>query len=111
RNEMVKLAVAAVTPDSLRSGVNVADADVATYFESHQEEFRVPEKRKVKYLPVDGDALPAKTVIPQADIERSYNDNISQYSTPEQVRASHILLKTEGRDEKEVRTRAEEVLK
>jgi peptidyl-prolyl cis-trans isomerase D len=111
RNEMVKLAVVTVTPDSLRAGVNVPDADVATYFESHQEDFRVPEKRKIKYLLIDVDALRAKTVVPEADIERAYNDNIAQYSTPEQVHASHILLKTDGRDEKEVKSRAEEVLK
>ena len=53
----------------------------------------------------------AKIVVPPADIERAYNDNIEQYSTPEQVRASHILLKTEGKDEAAVKAKAEDVLK
>ena len=43
-------------------------------------------------------------------MERSYNDNIEMYSTPEQVRASHILLKTEGKKEEEVKAKAEQVL-
>ena len=46
-----------------------------------------------------------------ADVERSYNDNIEQYSTPEQIRASHILLKTEGKDEAGVLARANDLLK
>ena len=53
----------------------------------------------------------AKVVVPPADIERAYNDNIEQYSTPEQVRASHILLKTEGKDDAAVKAKAEELLK
>ena len=49
--------------------------------------------------------------MPPADIERAYNDNIEQYSTPEQVRASHILLKTEGKDDAAVKAKAEDLLK
>src|SRR4029079_13954738 len=36
--------------------------------------------------------------------------NIQQYSTPEQVRASHILLKTEGKDDAAVKKQAEDLL-
>ena len=49
--------------------------------------------------------------MPPADIERAYNNNIEQYTTPEQVRASHILLKTEGKDDAAVKAKAEELLK
>jgi peptidyl-prolyl cis-trans isomerase D len=55
--------------------------------------------------------LRAKITVPVADIERAYNDNLDQYSTPEQIRASHILLRTEGKDEAAVKARAEDVLK
>src|SRR5207249_3353019 len=42
---------------------------------------------------------------------RAYNDGIEQYTTAEQVRASHILLKTEGKDDAAVKAKAEDVLK
>ena len=48
--------------------------------------------------------------MPPNDIQRYYNDNIQQYQTPEQVRASHILLNTGGKDEAAVRKQAEEML-
>src|SRR5204863_4078280 len=60
---------------------------------------------------IDVDAMRAKAVVPPADVERAYNDNLEQYSTPEQVRASHILLKTEGKDDAAVKTKAEDILK
>src|SRR5439155_3361214 len=60
----------------------------------------------------------AKIVVPASDVERSYNNSIEQYSTPEQVRASHILLKTDGNDaagkpqaEDAVKAKAEDILK
>ena len=71
----------------------------------------MPEKRKIRYLLVDLDAIRAKTVVPAADIDQAYNNGIEQYTTPEQIRASHILLKTEGKDDAEVKARAEALLK
>jgi peptidyl-prolyl cis-trans isomerase D len=111
RNEKVKLAVVALRTDSFKPDVSASDADVAAYFEAHKDDFKVPEKRKLKFLLIDADAIRAKTVIPPADVERAYNENIEQYSTPEQLRASHILLRTEGKDEAAVKAAAEDVLK
>ena len=47
---------------------------------------------------------------PPQDVQRYYEDNEAQYSTPEQVRASHILLKTEGKDDAAVKKQAEDLL-
>jgi peptidyl-prolyl cis-trans isomerase D len=111
KNDKVKLALVTFTADSFRSQVAVNDADVASYFDAHKDDFKIPEKRKVRYLLIDIEALRAKVVVPAADIERAYNNNIEQYSTPEQVRASHILLKTEGKDDAAVKAKAEALLK
>ena len=103
RNDKVKLAVVSLTADSFRAQVTASDAEVSSYFDAHKADFKIGEKRKIRYLLIDQDALKAKTVVPPADIERAYNSNIEQYSTPEQVRASHILLKTEGKDDAAVK--------
>ena len=111
RNDKVKLAVVSFTADSFRTQVTATDAEVAGYFDGHKNDFKIPEKRKIRYLLVDIDALRAKTVVPAADIEREYNNNSEQYSTPEQVRASHILFKTEGKHDAAVKAKAAEILK
>jgi len=111
RNNKVKLAVVSFTADTFRSQVNATDAEVQSYFDGHTSDFKIPEKRKVRYLLVDVDAIRGKTVIPAADIERAYNNGIETYSTPEQVRASHILLKTEGKDDAAVKAKAEDLIK
>jgi len=111
RNDKVKLAVVSFTADSFRTQVSASDAEIAAFFDAHKADFKIPEKRKIRYLLVDIDAMRAKVVVPPADIEREYNNNSEQYTTPEQVRASHILLKTEGKDDAAVKAKAEELLK
>jgi peptidyl-prolyl cis-trans isomerase D len=111
RNDKVKLAVVSFTADAFRKDAAASDAEIAAYFAAHSADFKIPEKRKIRYLLIDVDALRGKVVVPAADVERAYNSNIDQYSTPEQVRASHILFKTEGKDDAAVKAKAEEVLK
>jgi peptidyl-prolyl cis-trans isomerase D len=110
RNEKVKLAVMTLPADKFRDGVAATDAEIAKYFEEHSNDYRVPEKRKVRYALVDMQAIRARTPVTPQDVQKSYEDNREQYSTPEQVRASHILLNTEGKDEAAVRKRADELL-
>jgi peptidyl-prolyl cis-trans isomerase D len=110
RNERVRLQLVALTADAFRDQVTVTDADVAAYFEARQAEYRVGEQRKVKILLLDREQALTNVAIPPGDVQRYYNENIALYQTPEQVRASHILLNTAGRDEAEVRAQAEDLL-
>lgn len=111
RNDKVKLAVISFTADSFRPDVAVTDAEVQSHFDAHQSDFRIPEKRKVKYLLIDVEALRSKVTVTDAEVQRQYNETIDQFTTPEQIRASHILLKTEGKDDAAVKAKAEELAK
>ena len=110
RNEKVKLAVVSFPADKFREGIQPTDAELNTYFEAHKNELKIPEKRKVKYALVDVQGIRNRTQVSAQDIQRNYEDNQQQYSTPEQVRASHILLKTEGKDDATVKKQAEDLL-
>ena len=110
RNEKVKLAVVSFAADKFREGLEATDAELASYYDAHKNDLKIPEKRKVKYALVDMQAIRERTQISAQDIQRAYEDNQQQYSTPEQVRASHILLKTEGKDDAAVKKQAEDLL-
>lgn len=110
RNEKVKLAVVNFPAEKFRQSVSATDAEVAAEFEARKNEYRLPEKRKIKYAMVDTQAIKERTQVTAQDVQRNYEDYQQQYSTPEQVRASHILLKTEGKDDAAVRKQAEEIL-
>ena len=111
RNEKVKLDVVPVTAEAFKSQVTVSDAEIAAAFEKSKERYRIGEKRKIKYALLNVDQVRQTIAVPETEIAAFYQQNLSQYQTPAQVRASHILFKTEGKDEKAVQAKAEEVLK
>ena len=111
RNEKVKLDVVPVTAEAFKSQVTVTDAELAPYFEKTKDKYRIGEKRKVKYAQVNVEQVRSTLTVPEAEIAAFYQQNLSQYQSPAQVRASHILFKLEGRDEKAVQALAEDVLK
>jgi peptidyl-prolyl cis-trans isomerase D len=111
RNEKVKLDVVPITADAFLSQVAATDAEIAAAFEKSKERYRIGEKRKIKYALLNVDKVRETIQLPEAEIEAFYKQNLAQYQTPAQVRASHILFKTEGKDEKAVEAKAAEVLK
>lgn len=110
RNEKVTLDIVPFAAVEFEDEVTVDDAAIAAHFEANKESYRIGEQRKIKYLQIDTAAIRANISVPEQDVQRAYNQNIDQYSTPEEVRASHILLNLEGRDEAEVRAQAEALL-
>jgi peptidyl-prolyl cis-trans isomerase D len=111
RNEKVKLELAVFTAENFKKTIQPTDAELKAQFDKDPETYRLPEKRRVRFLAVDGAALKARQTASQQEIEDLYRRNQAMYSTPEQVRASHILFKTgAGKDEAAVRKQAEAVL-
>ena len=111
RNEKVKLDVVPVKSDAFKNQVTVTDAEINAAFEKNKERYRIGEKRKIKYALLNVDQVRQTLTISDAELDAFYKQNLSQYQTPAQVRASHILFKTEGKDENAVKAKAEEVLK
>jgi peptidyl-prolyl cis-trans isomerase D len=110
RNEKVKLELAVFTANQFRAGIQPTDAELAAQFGAHQDSYKVPEKRRVRFLAIGADALRTRMTATPQEVEARYKDNLQLYSTPEQVRASHILFKAESKDEATVKKAAEAVL-
>jgi peptidyl-prolyl cis-trans isomerase D len=110
RNEKVKLDIVPVNAEAFRSQVTATDAELAAHFEKNKESYRIGEQRKIKYALVDVDQVRGGVTVADAELEAFYQQNIAQYTTQGQARASHILFKTESKDENAVRAQAEAVL-
>ena len=111
RNEKVTLDVVAVLADNFKTQVNPTDAEISAHYDKNQERYRIPDRRKIKFVRINPAELAANIKVSREDVERSYNEQLGKYTTPEQIRASHILLTTEGKDDAAVRAQAEQVLK
>ena len=122
QNSKVKFEYAVLKQDDLSKGLHPTDTELKAFYESHKAGYAnsIPEKRKVKYAAIDVSKAEAGVQVTQDDLHTYYNDHRDQYRTPEQVKVSHILIKTplpgaDGKvDEKGVtdaQNRAQDLLK
>ena len=110
RNERVKINVVAFRADDYREEVEVNDDDIALLYSQESASYQVPEKRQLQFLLIDESVIADSITPAEEEIDQYYNANLSQYSTPGQIRASHILLRTEEQDEAEVEALAAELV-
>jgi peptidyl-prolyl cis-trans isomerase D len=107
RNERVKVDVIAFRSDDYRDEVEVSDEDIELLYSEESASYQVPEKRKLRFLLVDESAIFDSITPTDQEVQEYYDINASQYSTPGQVRARHILLRVEDDgDEAAVETQA-----
>jgi len=111
RNEKVKLDVVGFTADQFRTGLTATDAEAQARFTKDPSRYKFGERRKVRYVILDTQALRASITPSPQQVEAFYQSNLQQFANPEQVHAQHILLKTGGKDAAAVRKQAESVLK
>ena len=120
-NSKVKFEYAVLKQDDLRKGLHPTDEELKAFYETHKGSYAnsVPEKRKVKYAIVETGKAAADVQVTSDDLRTYYDQHRDQYRKPEQVKVSHILIKTplpgpDGKvDEKgvaEARHRAEDLL-
>ena len=76
RNEKVKLELAVFTANQFRAGIQPTDAELAAQFGAHQDSYKVPEKRRVRFLAIGADALRAKMTATPQEVEARYKDNL-----------------------------------
>jgi peptidyl-prolyl cis-trans isomerase D len=121
-NAKVKFDYAVLKQDDLRKGLHPTDEELKAFYESHKANYAnsVPEKRKAKYAVIETGKAAADVQVTPDDLRTYYDQHRDQYRMPEQVKVSHILIKTplpgpDGKvDEKgvaEAQRRAEDLLK
>jgi len=82
RNEKVKVQLVHFASSAFLGQMTATDAEVAAHFEARKEDYRIGERRKVRYVLVDVESLRQGIVVPSREVERYYNDNIELFSTP-----------------------------
>ena len=117
-NTKIKFDYAVLSADDLRKQINPSDADLEAFFKKNAARYAsaVPEQRSISYFAFTPEQVPGGVQQPtQQEIQAYYNAHQSEYSTPEQARSRHILIKVNpGADAKTdaaAKAKAESILK
>ena len=121
QNLKVKLQYAVVSLADLSKQITVTEPEIKAYYQSHKSQYEnsVPEKRKAKYAVIDVGKLAAGEQISPSELLSYYNQHKSEFQQQEEIKASHILIKTEAGPDGKVsaaadaaaRKKAEDILK
>lgn len=121
-NTKVKFDYAVLKEEDIKKGLHPTEQELKAFYDSHQKNYAnsIPEKRKIKYVLLDTNKLKDSVHITHDDLQVYYNQHRDQYRTPEQVKVSHILIKTplpgpdgkvDEKGEADAQKRAEDILK
>jgi peptidyl-prolyl cis-trans isomerase D len=75
--------------------VEVSDDEIQQYYDTHADEFMIPERVRVQYLQLDMDNIVAENPVDEQALQALYNQRSEAYVKPEQRRARHILIQLE----------------
>ncbi len=73
------------------------EAEVDAYYKdpAHAAQFRAPEEAAIEYVVLDLDALKKGINVSDEDLRKYYAENEKRYTSPEERRVSHILVKAD----------------
>jgi peptidyl-prolyl cis-trans isomerase D len=87
-----EVAVAVFAADAYLKDVKVDDDGVKAFYDANQAAFQVPDQVKIEYVALTPDTLAGQVSVDAADVRKQYDDNVKQYTRPEERQASHILI-------------------
>ncbi|MGE4319797.1 MAG: SurA N-terminal domain-containing protein [Deferribacterales bacterium] len=93
RNTQAVVSFIEFSADDALSGVKYTDADIAKYYDEHKDDYRVPQKADFKAVVFDPATYVPDIKVTDAEIEAYFIKNKEALSQPEEVKASHILIK------------------
>jgi peptidyl-prolyl cis-trans isomerase D len=96
QNSKVKFDYAVLKQDDIKKGLHPTEEELKAFYESHKASYAnsVPEKRKVKYAVIENSKAEAAVQVTPDDLRAYYDQHRDQYRVPDQVKVSHIWIKT-----------------
>jgi peptidyl-prolyl cis-trans isomerase D len=114
KNEKVKLDYVLIKPEDLESKITPDEAEIKAAYEKNKANYKIPERRIVRYGLVDVNQLRQSVQISDDQLNAQYKQDIKSYEVPNRVHVQHILFMTVGKTDAEVveiKKQAEDVLK
>jgi len=79
--------------------IDITEEEVSTYYESNQNDFMLEERVSLEYLELDKDLIFDEVNVTEEQIRQRYEEELVEYQSQVERRASHILLEAFSDDE------------
>jgi peptidyl-prolyl cis-trans isomerase D len=109
RNEKAKVDYVLIPQDKYKTEAQVSDADAKAYFDKHRSDYQIPQKKSLAVLEIDPNVVQNEINPTEADLHNLYQMNIESFRAPESVNIRHILLKTDGKNDAQVKAKIDDI--
>jgi peptidyl-prolyl cis-trans isomerase D len=101
-------------PTTYRDKVNPTEAEIEAFYKSKTSQFKAQEQADIEYVMLDLEAMGKGQSVTEEAVKKFYDANAARFGTPEERRASHVLIKADkgasAADKSKAKARAEELL-
>ncbi len=109
-NEKARFQFVKVSGSEFESRVTPTEEQLSEHFEANKARYRTEPTRSIKLMKIDDSRMPVAEVDDSA-LRGYYAQNRDRFEVPDRIRASHILLMTDGEFEEEVKESEAEAAK
>lgn len=104
----------AFKPADFAASVKPGDDELRKHFAENAKAYEIAESARIEYLVLSAASIAKSVNLDAAEVRTYYEQNQARYGTPEERRASHILVRVDASDgeakRKEARAKAEKLL-
>ncbi|MEQ1773599.1 MAG: SurA N-terminal domain-containing protein [Burkholderiales bacterium] len=102
-------------PERFESKATVEGDAAKKYYDSRQDEFRLPEQVRVEYVTLSIDSLLPSTTVDPEEVKKAFDEFATKNQVQETRSASHILIavdaKASAEEKQKAKTKADDILK
>jgi len=101
-------------PANYAARIKPGEDELVAYHKASAQKFMAPERATIEYVVLDLAAIGGDVTLSEDDLRKYYDENIARYTTAEERRASHILIKADkdqpAAERAKAKARAEAIL-
>jgi len=94
QNDKVKVDYMILKADQFTNDVKLDPERMKAFFERTKENFRIPERRRLRFAVLDMNRIRENTNVTPADVQAYYDRNRDSYRVKERVHLAQIMVKT-----------------
>ena len=87
-----EVAIAVIDAAPYAKDVKIDDAAIKDFYDKNKAALETPEQAKIEYILLSPDTLMSRIAIKPEDVKAQYDQHLSQYGSPEERSAAHILI-------------------
>jgi peptidyl-prolyl cis-trans isomerase D len=106
QKERREVSQAVLAPPQYAAKVKLDEGAAQAYFDAHKDEFKLPEKARLEFVVLSLETIQRQMQVTEDELKQAFQEQSDRLSTPEERKASHILITVPAGSSEEIKAKA-----